>query len=136
MCVKIESMLPYLARRYRQSSWSAHQYVQSPWNDYATIPRMQPYSPVDYTGDGHQHTLSSILGIKECKWFQVSGIAIATTPGHVGDSTIEAAGGGFLIAEGFGKVFPPVPYLLEMYDLESIYIILNALDVAQIGAVR
>ncbi len=97
---------------------------------------MQPYTPVDYTGDGHQHTLASILGIKECKWFQVSGIAIASTPGRVGDATVETIGGGFQINEGFGKVFPPVPFLLEMYDLTSIYIWLAASDVAQIGAVR
>lgn len=95
---------------------------------------MLPITPVDFVGDDHQHTLASILGITQCKWFSVSGVQINGASGRVGDSTIEADGGGFIINDGITKVFPPIALAMSFYDLTQWYIILTADDIATIGA--
>lgn len=94
---------------------------------------MIPKTPTDYVGTGHQVTLASILGVTKCKWFQVTGTSIASTAGRVGDSTIEADGGGFPIITSGGQFAPPIASQFEFYDLEQWYIILVTADTARIG---
>ncbi len=94
---------------------------------------MQPITPADVVGDGHQHKLSTILGIDKCKWFCVSGVDINNPAGQVGDSTIEALGGGVQILLG-PLVFPPIALGMEFYDLTQWYIKLALNDIASVAA--
>ncbi len=94
---------------------------------------MIPVTPADVTGDGHQHQLSTILGIDQCKWFCVSGVSIGSTAGQVGDSTIEASGGGVQILTG-QFVFPPIALAMGFYDLTQWYIKLALNDTASVAA--
>ena len=95
---------------------------------------MLPVTPTDYTGDGHQHALSEILGITQCKWFTVTATSVASGPGRVGDDTIEADGGGFVVSDGFSKVFPPIALAMSFYDLTKWFILIASGDTVSIGA--
>lgn len=92
---------------------------------------MQPITPVDITGDDHQHSLSSILGVTQCKWFQVSGISVSR--GNVGDSTIEANGGGFPISTGTSFQTPSIALAMSFYNLDEWFVMFSNGDIASVG---
>ena len=104
---------------------------------------MQPYTAQDYTGDSAAHTLASILGINQCRWFQVQGVTIADTSARVGGSDVNIGGGspavtaiGFPIGVGGAQFSPPVSDpLTEVYDLTKWYVVAYTGDVLSIGAV-
>ena len=45
-------------------------------------------SSADFAGTGTPVALSTILGVKKCKWFQVVGLTVLGEPGRVGESDI------------------------------------------------
>ncbi len=89
---------------------------------------MTPKTAADHTGDAAIHTLASILGIKQCKWFQVSAVSIATTAARVGDANIALNTQGFPIASGGGVFAPPIAAGTTGYDLEAWYVIAASND--------
>lgn len=101
---------------------------------------MQPYTPVDYTGTGAAVTLASVLGVNQCKWFQVVGTSITGVPGRVGDAGVSldvvsplVLGRGFPIASGGGQFSPPIAFATDSYDLAQWYIVLTTGDTASVG---
>ncbi len=108
-----------------------HAHRGNPFHD--TLFRMIPVTPADVVGDGHQHKLSTILGIDQCKWFCVSGVSIGGTAGQLGDSTIEASGGGIQILTG-PIIIPPIALEMSFYDLTKWYLKLALNDTASVAA--
>ncbi len=92
---------------------------------------MIPKTPIDITGDDHQHTLASILGVSQCKWFRVTGLSISRCT--VGDSTIEADGGGFQVTTTQAFETPPIALGMSFYDLNEWYLLLALNDIASVG---
>ena len=101
---------------------------------------MQPITPQDYTGTGAAVTLASILGVTKCKWFQVTGDAVAGFPARVGDSHVSldvaspvTAGRGFPIPGGGGQFSPPIALAMEFYDLTAWWIVVANLDIVSVA---
>ncbi len=65
------------------------------------------------------HTLFSVLGIRQCKWFQVSAVSIASTAARVGDASIALTTQGIPIGSGGGVFAPPIAADGTGYDLEE-----------------
>lgn len=97
---------------------------------------MIPKTAQDHTGDAAIHTLYSILGVKQCKWFQVSAVSIASTAARVGDANIALSGGtGIPIGTGGGVFAPPIALPTTFYDLELWYVIAASSDKLSIACV-
>ena len=95
---------------------------------------MSPKTAADHTGDGAIHSLYSILGIRQCKWFQVSAVTIASTAARVGDSDIAMSSRGIPIVSGGGVFAPPIAADGTVYDLETWYVIAANSDKLSIAA--
>ncbi len=89
---------------------------------------MTPKTAADITGDGAIHSLADILGIKQCKWFQVSAVTVASTAARVGDANIALSTQGFPIGSGGGVFAPPIAVGTTGYDLEQWYVIAASND--------
>lgn len=101
---------------------------------------MIPYTPTDYVGTGAAVTLASILGVNQCKWFQVTATNITGVPARVGDSGVAldvasplVLGRGFPVAAGGGQFAPPIAHMTDMYDLTTWYIIATTGDTVSVS---
>lgn len=91
-----------------------------------------PHTPVDFTGDGAAHSISSIIGgITAAKWFQVSAVSTGTRV-SVGDSGV-AVNRGFPVSPGSGQFAPPVALAMEFYDLEKWFVWVANGDTVSVG---
>jgi hypothetical protein len=82
---------------------------------------MRPHIAIDFTGDGTAHLLSDILGINQCRWFKVYGVAIASTAARVGDSSA-ATSHGAPVTTTIPFETPTNSMLNELYDLTGWYV--------------
>ncbi len=94
---------------------------------------MIPKTSADVTGDGAAHTLASVLGVTQCKWFQVSAVTIASTAARVGDADVALTSEGFPIGGGGGVFAPPIALPMSFYDLTQWYFIAANNDKLAIG---
>ena len=94
---------------------------------------MQPQTAVDFTGDGAAHSLSSILGITKCRWFQVSAVSIGSTSARIGDSNITTTRG-LPIGAQSGQFAPAITQDFEPYDLTLWYVLVASSDTVAVLA--
>jgi hypothetical protein len=102
-------------------------------------PHMLPKTPADAVGTGAPVALSTILGVKKCKWFQVIGTSISAVPGRLGDSGVSldvvspvSVGRGIPIG---GQFAPPIALAMEFYDLTAWFLIMTIGDTASVSCV-
>lgn len=92
---------------------------------------MQPHTPEDVAGTGSRVTLASILGVDQCKWFQVTAELVADAPIRVGDSGISTSRG-VPIGVGGAQFSPPIAMTMDFYDLTKWYILVQIGDTASV----
>jgi len=80
---------------------------------------MKIFSLPDITGDGAAHPVSATH--QQCRWFQIQ----VTAAARVGDSNISAARGAVLDVAG-AQFAPPISQALPGYDLNDVYLLLEA----------
>lgn len=95
---------------------------------------MRPHIAADLTGDNAAHLLSTLLGINQCRWFQVSGVTIASAPARVGDSSAASGVGVPVTASVFFQT-PTNSMLDELYDLTGWYVWAATSDKVSVAAV-
>ena len=90
---------------------------------------MKVYSLPDVTlATGSAQAVSATS--QPCKWYQVQGLTVGSL-GRVGDSSVGAARGALIRADG-GNFAPPVADAVNPYDLKDVYVAGSASDVYSI----
>ena len=100
---------------------------------------MSPHSAADTVGTGAAVALSTILGVDQCKWFQIIGTSITGVPGRVGSSAVSldvlspvVLGRGAPIYANGGQFSPPIAMAMDFYDLTQWFLIMTIGDTASV----
>jgi hypothetical protein len=89
---------------------------------------MNLYTLPDITATGSAQALSATS--QPCKWFQVTGVSVASTI-RIGGPNVSASRGAIIYGAG-SQFAPPVAQFTETYDLMNVYILGTASDTVSV----